>query len=296
MVIVEVPRSPHLASLVPVIVNAILNEHQIVVDIVAFVSKGSFPRSRLGEKQRGSILAKWVKRSLPTEAQFAIRNLDYVPVEGDAGQPGMDPGRASMGSMKGMPTAGPSSLRNAEPAPQIPEHEEANYGHIDRPSIVEPSGNVSEMPGAAYYQQNYQPGLGINTPSPYSQQYPSQPTRSLSQQQPQRQQFRSSDYAAAYDDLPDFEQFGHDDAPPPAVPPKPMTTAQLPSQQQHQQHQQQMHLRMQASANPNRNSTPQIRLPGVDGREGFDLDPTEEDWTADAIMHMNLAGDMSRGA
>lgn len=51
-------------------------------------------------------------------------------------------------------------------------------------------------------------------------------------------------------------------------------------------------------------STPHIRLPGVDGRESLDFwgrgDPTkdsetdEEDWTADAIMHMNLAGDMSR--
>ena len=44
-----------LASLVPVIVNTVLDEHQFVVDIVAFVGKGDFPRSRLGEKQRGKI-------------------------------------------------------------------------------------------------------------------------------------------------------------------------------------------------------------------------------------------------
>jgi hypothetical protein len=49
---------------------------------------------------------------------------------------------------------------------------------------------------------------------------------------------------------------------------------------------------------------PHIRLPGVDGRESFELwgkngppkdgEQAEEDWTADAIMHMNLAGDMGR--
>lgn len=60
----------------PVIVNCILNEHQLVVDIVAFVSKGDFPRSRLGEKQRGKILAGWVTRKMRTIAQFGIRDPD----------------------------------------------------------------------------------------------------------------------------------------------------------------------------------------------------------------------------
>ena len=52
-----------------------------------------------------------------------------------------------------------------------------------------------------------------------------------------------------------------------------------------------------------REHTPQGhgRLPGVDGRETSDIwrdgDGNEEDdWTADAIMHMNLAGDLGRGA
>lgn len=44
VVLVEVSRKAYLASIVPVIVNAILNEHQIIVDIVAFVNKGDFPR------------------------------------------------------------------------------------------------------------------------------------------------------------------------------------------------------------------------------------------------------------
>lgn len=73
---VEVTRKAYLASLVPVIVNAVLNEHQVIADIVAFVSQGDFPRSRLGEKQRGKVLASWVTRKLRTIAQFSIREVE----------------------------------------------------------------------------------------------------------------------------------------------------------------------------------------------------------------------------
>lgn len=66
----------------PVIVNAALNEHQLVLDIVAFVAMGDFPRSRLGEKQRGKILASWVSRKMRTIAQFSIRDAD---AEGSVG-------------------------------------------------------------------------------------------------------------------------------------------------------------------------------------------------------------------
>lgn len=76
VVVVEVTRKAYLASVVPVIVNAILNEHQVVVDIVAFVSQGDFLKSRLGEKQRGKILGAWVTRKLRTIAQFSIRELN----------------------------------------------------------------------------------------------------------------------------------------------------------------------------------------------------------------------------
>lgn len=79
MVVVEVTRKAYLASLVPVIVDAVLNEHQVVADIVAFVSNGDFPRSRLGEKQRGKVLASWVTRKLRTIAQFSIRDVEDNP-------------------------------------------------------------------------------------------------------------------------------------------------------------------------------------------------------------------------
>jgi hypothetical protein len=76
VVVVEVTRKAYLASLVPVIVDAILGEHQVIADIVAFVSHGDFPRSRLGEKQRGKVLASWVTRKLRTIAQFSIRDME----------------------------------------------------------------------------------------------------------------------------------------------------------------------------------------------------------------------------
>jgi acyl-CoA synthetase (AMP-forming)/AMP-acid ligase II len=72
VLVVEVSRKQFLASLVPVIVNAILNEHQLIVDVIAFVARGHFPRSRLREKQRGKILATWVTRKLKAMAQFTI--------------------------------------------------------------------------------------------------------------------------------------------------------------------------------------------------------------------------------
>lgn len=145
--LVEVSRKAYLASIVPVIVNAILNEHQIIVDIVAFVNKGDFPRSRLGEKQRGKILAGWVSRKMRTIAQFAIKDMDSgssVPGQGPPGTSGGDGAgntptqdvfpsgsgsgsgefrRASIGSFRsggGGAGVGASSLRNSEAMPQPP--------------------------------------------------------------------------------------------------------------------------------------------------------------------------------
>lgn len=88
VVLVEVSRRSYLAGIVPVIVNTVLNEHQFVVDIVAFVGPGDFPRSRLGEKQRGKILGGWVARKwLKVIAQFAIAdtNMDSEQTHTDLG-------------------------------------------------------------------------------------------------------------------------------------------------------------------------------------------------------------------
>lgn len=256
VVLVEVSRKPYLASIVPVIVNAILNEHQIIVDIVAFVNKGDFPRSRLGEKQRGKILAGWVTRKLRTLAQFAIRDLDPAAMgeTGGAGaEGGGDPNRISTGSIRsGAPAAGASSLRNVEHAPQILEQEEfeQQMDHIANMTPVQTHDSIGEehMPTPTAYPQSHAAGG-----EPYH-------ARSTS---------GDDGYFGGH-------QYGGDEqgeAPPP-VGPKP---ARPPSEG---------------------HAPPKIRLPGVDGREGFDLwsgddKGDEEDWTTNAIMHMNLAGDMN---
>lgn len=104
-------RRAYLASIVPVIINAVLNEHQLVVDIVAFVAKGDFPRSRLGEKQRGKILASWVTRKMGTIAQFSIRDADTA--DSQTTEVPEHEGRSRGGSvMVG------SSLKNVETAPR----------------------------------------------------------------------------------------------------------------------------------------------------------------------------------
>jgi hypothetical protein len=262
VVLVEVSRKPYLASIVPVIVNAILNEHQIIVDIVAFVSKGDFPRSRLGEKQRGKILAGWVTRKLRTLAQFAIRDLDAAAM-GESGSGSgtgdlADANRMSTGSIRssGMP-AGASSLRNVEHAPQILEQEEFDF-QMNRMSHMPPPPAPRQASTAAQDD----PG----TPTGYAQ------GLSLGSRDQDTMNHDSGGRPQYYDNA---GQYGgsHPDSEPPPVGPKP-----------------------DSSGSEDQSGAPKIRmaLPGVDGREGFQFWDTpqddETDWTADAIMHMNLAG------
>lgn len=124
VILVEIFRKNFLASIVPVIVNAVLNEHHLVTDIVAFVAKGDFPRSRLGEKQRGKILASWVTRKMRTIAQFGIRDPDGGGSElTEVAEEVAQAQRHS--SMMGTPGAaslkGPSSLRKVTSAAAFPE-------------------------------------------------------------------------------------------------------------------------------------------------------------------------------
>ncbi|KAI1073866.1 acetyl-CoA synthetase-like protein [Whalleya microplaca] len=156
VVLVEVSRKAYLASIVPVIVNAILNEHQIIVDIVAFVNKGDFPRSRLNEKQRGKILAGWVTRKMRTVAQFAIRDPDAIGMEGGDGTG--ENHRASVGSVRSSSAPGASSLRNMEHAPQILEQEELDHQ----------MNKMSELPPRREFPPNEKsagPPYGLDNPS-----------------------------------------------------------------------------------------------------------------------------------
>ncbi|KAH7329401.1 acyl-CoA ligase [Stachybotrys elegans] len=266
VVLVEVSRKSYLASIVPVIVNTILNEHQIVVDIVAFVSKGDFQRSRLGEKQRGKILAGWVSRKMRTLAQFAIRDVDADPV-GEPGAPvdGSEAHRASSGSVRSLGMAGgPSSLRTSEQAPpQILEQEEFEH-QVTRMTHMEPAppGSADNLggPGHGGYGDTlgrYEAGSRLTlSPVPPHAGDPNM----VSPLSPASNTFP-----------PEEERLG---------------TANQPRLGT-----------MPGSRSGEGQAPPQIRLPGVDGRESLWLGQNksgsdEEDWTTEAIMHMNLAGGM----
>lgn len=262
VVLVEVNRKPYLASIVPVIVNTILNEHQIIVDIVAFVNKGDFPRSRLGEKQRGKILAGWVTRKLRTMAQFAIRDLDAEAAAENvvAGPDPTENHRTSTGSGRslGLPPATSSSLRNVEPAPQILEQEEFDH-QMDRMADITPAGQMNMAQhqghhGFSHDGQHDMMGMAVSSESAQVSPTTSPPPTGPGYQHPPRQSVGMA--------------YGH---------------------QFHDDH-------ASGLGSGDGQMPPQIRLPSVDGRESMWLDTrqrnSEEDWTADAIMHMNLAGDM----
>ena len=159
VVVVEIFRKNFLASIVPVIVNAVLDAHHLVVDIVAFVSRGDFPRSRLGEKQRGKILASWVTRKMRTLAQFSIRDPDgsessqvttTMADSGGTGGLGSDRDLRN-GSLRGtgigMSTSAPSLNRVAEDDSQ--QYHNPYQDHYQ-----------SSRQNQRQYQQQQQPRLG----------------------------------------------------------------------------------------------------------------------------------------
>ncbi|KZF24118.1 acetyl-CoA synthetase-like protein [Xylona heveae TC161] len=148
VVLVEVIRKAYLASIVPVIVNAILNEHQLIVDVVAFVSKGDFPRSRLGEKQRGKILASWVTRKLRTIAQFNIKDSDGADSQvTEVAPPRSEPVSVRNGSISGGNGSGKYVESSSTPIIEAHIPEEHNQKYLIQPEeeIPLPHG-ISEMP------------------------------------------------------------------------------------------------------------------------------------------------------
>lgn len=306
MVLVEVSRKSFLGSIVPVIVNAILNEHQIIVDIVAFVSRGDFPRSRLGEKQRGKILAGWVTRKMRTIAQFSIRDTDagdmaapHVQGGGSGGDGAPAEARLSMSSATNnrySSIPGTSSLRNVEPAPQILEQEELDQQLNElaalpaRASVPPVAEGVSEMDGGGqrYSHQSYgtqpavQPGVAYG-----GGQYGVPP--------PDVRQTPTAGRTADFNPLPpvDVGVAKSSSTRQPVGLGLGTTGASAPGHASIVRDREAGGGSSGGSASHSRSGSGSgpIRLPGVDGRESL----SEEDWTAEAIMHMNLAGDFSGG-
>lgn len=301
VVLVEVGRKAYLASVVPVIVNAVLNEHQLIVDIVAFVSKGDFPRSRLGEKQRGKILASWVTRKMRTIAQFGIRDADGADSQiTEVAEP-----RSGVGSVVGVG----SSLRNVEtvatPQPQ-PVHDYttgATGGQIPyESSIVEsPPLPISkeddrdDTPKGGP-NNNYRRSNSSNAPQLVTDYFPPQETSEL--------------YSASVYDTPDGNRTGNgynfspldrpdaqpdfdfnpSSAPPPprfdskptlrgetgnGLDPKGTDLYSLPSQSRQQSR--------NVSASSGRGGG--LRVANADANS----DDGDNTWPQEAIMHMNLA-------
>ncbi|RFU35735.1 hypothetical protein B7463_g595, partial [Scytalidium lignicola] len=235
VVLVEVTRKAYLASIVPVIVNAILNEHQIIVDIVAFVNKGDFPRSRLGEKQRGKILASWVTRKMRTMAQFGIRDADSTL--SDVTET-MEPrsGHPSIRNSSVLAT----SLRNVEPAPQILEEEYAAQNQQSY-SALQPVG-ISEMP-AENYNDSPSRDVNGNGTSTKSDETPTEP-HGIRLELP-------SDHGLSNFEIPNFNLSISEHPPrvgpkpPVSAPPPPPEPKQLPGDIRNPPHQQYGNLRVQ---------------------------------------------------
>jgi hypothetical protein len=168
VVLVEVDRKNFLASIVPVIVNSVLNSHHFIVDIVAFVSKGDFPRSRLGEKQRGKILASWVTRKMRTIAQFAIRDDRDDEVPGAKLRTSVGPrgstssatlyslnGQQGPSGMKAQPQQHGRSLSNdfsglnfsdSAPGPHHSLQQPQNEFHAELPAAYPTTSMLTELP------------------------------------------------------------------------------------------------------------------------------------------------------
>lgn len=62
----------YLPSLAMLVANTVLQEHQFLPDVVAFVAKGKLPRSRLNEKQRKRVVTQYVEDKLPVIAQYGV--------------------------------------------------------------------------------------------------------------------------------------------------------------------------------------------------------------------------------
>lgn len=182
----------------PIIVNTVLNEHQLVLDIVSFVALGDFPRSRLGEKQRGKVLGNWVSRSVKmrTIAQFSIRDPD---AEGSVGTAVPEDGRRGSGQSSRVQSGTPgSALRHVESLTNMPVEEEMEGEHL---GYQDPLDRSESRDGLTPTNETPRP-LQLNTTLDYS------PVEPLSYDSPEhfQQQHRDQDYHYQSQDRRDSER------------------------------------------------------------------------------------------
>lgn len=319
MLIAEVRTRAFLASLVPVIVNTVLNEHQLVLDIVAFVALGDFPRSRLGEKQRGKILASWVSRKMRTIAQFSIRDPEaegsvgtVMPEEAMARRGSTQSGRGGARSFRQSGVSnvgGGSSLRHAESIAQMPLMEEPGQYAPGQDHLTVQTDPMLEQrrissPGMSDFETandhtptNERPNpYTLNTTLDYS---PVEPGN-LDTDSPQRY---GSQMDLQHPNVPDISSFDYHpgfqtDAPASPQPyhQQPIGIAQGQTLQERQlQSQQQSHYGQPAHQRTyyDDDDDSPVEMPqGLNGGGGLRVanraSGESEDWGTEALRHMNL--------
>lgn len=317
VLIAEVRTRAFLASLVPVIVNSVLNEHQLVLDIVAFVALGDFPRSRLGEKQRGKILASWVSRKMRTIAQFSIRDPEaegsvgtVVPEDGMGRRGSAHSGRGGARSFRQSGVSGiggGSSLRQAESIAQMPLAEEpAQYTPGQDHLTVETNPTLAQhrrvsSPGFSEFDRANDDTPTNEHPNPYSL----NTTLDYSPVEPGHLGTDSPQVFASQTDLqqqnqaghiPDMSSFDYHPGFQSGAPPSPQPYHQQPIGVAHGQTLQE---RQYQSQQPPSNSyyddddSSPVDIPqGLNGGGGLRVanraSGESEDWGASALRHMNL--------
>jgi hypothetical protein len=320
VLIAEVRTRAFLASLVPVIVNTVLNEHQLVLDIVAFVALGDFPRSRLGEKQRGKILASWVSRKMRTIAQFSIRDPEaegsvgtIMPEEAMARRGSTQSGRGGARSFRQSGVSnvggGGSSLRHAESIAQMPLMEEPGQFAPGQDHLTVQTHPMQEQqrrissPGMSDFDRandhtptNENPNPYLNTTLDYSPIEPGHldtdsPQRYVSQtdlQQGHAPDISSFDYHSGFQtDAPTQAQPYHQQ-PIGVAHGQTLQERQMQSQQQ-PQYGQYSH---QGTYYDDDDDSPVEMPQGLNGGGGLRVanraSGESEDWGTEALRHMNL--------
>lgn len=286
VVVVEVTRKAFLASLVPVIVDTILNEHQVVADIVAFVSHGDFPRSRLGEKQRGKVLASWVTRKLRTLAQFSIRDM-----EGDHPFADVMHHRASRSSKPGS-TMGNSmrmSTMHEDDAPAVPRSP-AGVALEDR----------AEAPQGPPYQEMPRRGTLPELDTQTDHSVPVTPVPAATSAVPYIQEPQSATIMSADDDH--FDSMGHEHSQASAADANrdfrfsfEMASAPLDSFSQDPAPPTHQHL-PRGDSLPNQQTSMAGPAYPEKPRPGTQESGVIDDWPAEALMYQSALGDDGQAA
>ncbi|KAI7864431.1 hypothetical protein BDF14DRAFT_1744883 [Spinellus fusiger] len=78
--VVAVKSKEHALAIVPLVVNAVLENHTFLVDTIVVVSSQQLPRSRYGDKLRGKTLASFVEQKLKTALYVSRITNQHQPL------------------------------------------------------------------------------------------------------------------------------------------------------------------------------------------------------------------------